>query len=305
MKRIHKKRHYARRYPKITALSSILLLFSCAAAILTIVVIGHALLYTDTRVEKTAEIATQEVFAQKTYRQITANMQRIEDAKSLRKEAPTILIYHTHTTEAYFQTEQRPYQETSKWRTNDPTNNVTEVGEVLKDILERQYGFHVIHDVTNHEPPKLSSSYDRSLITMQKYHELYPSICLFIDLHRDAYQDTDSPQDYLVINGVETARMMFVVGKGEKYTDKPFFETNEALAQRLTNYLKTIDPKLARPIRIKSGRYNQHVAPNCLLVEVGHNANTIDQAIAAMSYLADSIAYAYTCDSCQTLWVPN
>ena len=175
----------------------------------------------------------------------------------------------------------------------------------MKEILEQQYGFCVLHDTTDHEPPKLATSYDRSLQTMEAYHKKYPSIVLFIDLHRDAYQDASKPADYLVINGKETARMMFVVGKGDKYQDKPFYEVNYALADRITSYLNTIDSKLARPIRVKTGRYNQHVSPNCLLVEVGHNANTLEQALSAVPYLAEGIAYAFQTDYDRSLWTPN
>jgi stage II sporulation protein P len=73
----------------------------------------------------------------------------------------------------------------------------------------------------------------------------------------------------------------------------------------MTSYLQSIDPKLARPIRVKPGRYNQHVAPNCILVEVGHNANTLEQAIAAAPYLAESIAYAFASCSVVETWAPN
>jgi stage II sporulation protein P len=159
--------------------------------------------------------------------------------------------------------------------------------------------------MTNHEPPKLATSYDRSLVTMQKYHEMYPSIRLFIDLHRDAYQDPTAPADYVEINGTQTARLMFVVGKGEKYSDKPYLSSNTELTEFMTSYLQSIDPKLARPIRVKPGRYNQHVAPNCILVEVGHNANTLEQAIAAAPYLAESIVYAFASCSVVETWAPN
>ena len=224
----------------------------------------------------------------------------------LRSDKPTILIYHTHTTEAYTQTETETYQEAGKWRTKDNTKNVVAVGERLKEILERDYGFLVIHDTTDHEPPKLATAYERSLKTMERYHTEYPSIVLFIDLHRDAYAADNAPCDYLSINGTETARLMLVVGKGEKYEDKPYFESNLALARRMTEYLNSIDSKLCRPIREKTGRYNQHVAPNCILVEVGHNANTLFQALAAMPYLAESIAYSFSHGSIQPAdWLPN
>lgn len=45
-----------------------------------------------------------------------------------------------------------------------------------------------------------------------------------------------------------------------------------------------------RNIRVKTGRYNQHISDQCLLVEVGHNANTLEQALNAVEYLAEAIA---------------
>jgi hypothetical protein len=45
-----------------------------------------------------------------------------------------------------------------------------------------------------------------------------------------------------------------------------------------------------RDIRVKTGRYNQHISSQCLLVEIGHNSNTLDEAIAAVEYLAAAIA---------------
>lgn len=225
---------------------------------------------------------------------------------ALRSEEPTILIYHTHTTEAYTQTETDRYKENGKWRTSDPSKNIVAVGEVLKEILERDYGFTVIHDTTDHEPPKLATAYERSVATMARYHEAYPSIVLFIDLHRDAYNTDTAPCDYLTINGIETARLMLVVGKGEKYAEKPYYDSNIAFAQRITEHLNTIDEKLCRPVRVKTGRYNQHIAPNCILVEVGHNANTLSQAKAAMPFLAESIAYAFHSETLTASdWLPN
>ena len=237
---------------------------------------------------------------------VQASCKRFAPVQALRSDKPTILIYHTHTTEAYYPTEQEPYRENSKWRTNDPEKNVVAVGEALKEILETQYGFCVLHDTTDHEPPKLADAYERSLKTVQAYHQQYPSIVLFIDLHRDAYETETGPMDYVTINGAECARLMFVIGKGEKYADKPYFSANDALAERITAHLKAINAKLVRPVRVKTGRYNQHVAPNTILVEVGHNANTLTQAKNAMSYLAEGIAYAfYAGRIAATDWIPN
>jgi len=274
--------------------------FLIAAWIAVIPFFFFVLHSTNAETDVPVPVATQQI-ADDSVRRINleASYRGIRDIGSLRGGEPTILIYHTHTTEAYFKTESDAYETSSAFRTNDSTANVIAVGEELKTILETQYGFCVIHDVTNHEPPKLSSAYDRSLETMLNYREEYPSIALFIDLHRDAYTETDEPCDYVIIDGEECARLMFVVGKGEKYDEKPFYTTNLSLAERITARLNAINPRLGRPVRTKTGRYNQHVSPNCLLVEVGHNANTLAQAKASMKYLAQCIALSFRSERIQ------
>ena len=89
--------------------------------------------------------------------------------------------------------------------------------------------------------------------------------------------------------------MMFVVGTGEGATgsgfgEMPDFESNYALAAAISTRLRKIDPSLARDIRVKTGRYNQHISSQCLLVEVGHNMNTLEQALNAVDHLAAAIA---------------
>ncbi len=226
-----------------------------------------------------------------------------EEGIALSSEAPTVLIYHTHTTEAYLPAEDAPYEETTEWRTNDEQNNVVRVGEELARLL-RERGIKVIHDTTDHEPPKLGTAYERSLATMERYQEEYPSLQLYIDLHRDAYilegeptlEDYAAIDDTATVNGKKCARLMFVVGTGEGktgegFSEKPDYAQNYALALAITEWLNALNPALTRPIRVKTGRYNQHVG-RCLLVEVGHNANTLEEALNSMEFLADAIAQA-------------
>lgn len=119
---------------------------------------------------------------------------------------------------------------------------------------------------------------------------------LFIDLHRDSYgRDPEKAADYITVNGKESARIMFVVGTGEGATgagfdEMPDFQSNFALAKAISEYLSSIHPELARNIRVKVGRYNQHVSSHCLLAEIGHNANTLEQAMNAVEFLAEAIA---------------
>lgn len=210
---------------------------------------------------------------------------------------PKVLIYHTHTTEAYFQTPAHSYTECGEWRTHENEHNIVAVGEKLAALLREQYGIAVIHDITDHEPPKLATSYSRSMKTMEKYREQYPSITMYIDVHRDSYgtkRTVTEPKDYIMIDGKEVARLMFVVGTGEGatgtgYGEMPDFAANYALARRITESLAAVNPGLARNIRVKTGRYNQHISNQCLLVEIGHNANTLEQALNAVDYLAAAI----------------
>jgi len=164
------------------------------------------------------------------------------------------------------------------------------VGEALKTALE-SYGYTVLHDTTNHEPPSLKTAYSRSLETMEKYAKEYPTLQMFIDVHRDAYNDVEAGRkDYVTVNGEECARMMFVVGTGEKYDVKPNYESNYKLALAVTNELEKIKKGFTRPIRVKTGRYNQQVSDMCLLIEVGHNANSLEQAKNAAKYAALAIS---------------
>jgi len=199
---------------------------------------------------------------------------------------PQVLIYHTHTTEAYRPTSEDEYVAAGSWRTKDYAHSVVAVGEVLDRELQR-YGFKVLHDTTNHEPPKLDTAYERSLVTMQDYKKEHPTIKLFIDLHRDAYSDVEAgKKDFVVVNGEECARVMCVVGTGEKYSVKPNYESNYKLALAFTGEMEKIKKGFTRPIRVKTGRYNQHVSDMCLLIEIGHNANTLQQAKNAAKYVA-------------------
>ena len=197
---------------------------------------------------------------------------------------PRVLIYHTHTHEAYAQSEEDPYVETEAWRTADQAHSVVRVGEALAGLLER-YGFEVVHDTTDHEPPKLSTAYARSLKTLESY--AGERFDLYIDLHRDAYNE--SMADCAVVNGQRAAQLMVLIGNGGDYEVRPDYEANLRFAQRLTGEINGIAPGLCREVMVKNGRYNQHVGTPAILIEAGHNENTLQEALASMPYLADAL----------------
>ena len=207
-----------------------------------------------------------------------------------------VLIYHTHTYEAYEQTPDDPYQETEKWRTADNAHNVVRVGEELAALL-RGLGIEVVHDVTAFEPPNLSSAYTRSLEMLQGRQAAGERYDLYIDLHRDAYAESQTGPNTVSVGGVEAAKLMVLIGKGEGQTSegfdqRPDWEANLAIAQTMTDCLNAQADGLCRDVCLKSGRFNQHVAVGCVLVEAGNNRNTLEEVLAAMPYLADAVLEA-------------
>ena len=203
------------------------------------------------------------------------------------------LIYHTHTWEAYEPTENATYQPTQKWRTMDHEHNVVRAGAELARYL-RELGMEVVHDTSDLEPPNLSTAYSRSLTLLEAYRQQGETFDLYIDLHRDAYNSNMKNTNTVTIDGTEMARISLVIGKGTGQTgvgfdQKPNWEVNLQLAQAITDALNAQIPNLARPVLIKSQRYNQHFSESAVLIEVGNNGNTLEQALAAMPYLARAI----------------
>nr|WP_122011754.1 stage II sporulation protein P [Maliibacterium massiliense] len=197
-----------------------------------------------------------------------------------------IFIYHTHSREAYTKGDQ-DYVETSTWRTADKNYNVMRVGDELKKQLESRFGIAVDHNMTDHEPPSQPTAYERSMQTLQAAYNASPDTDYFIDLHRDAWIEGTKYSKNITVNGKPMARVMFVVDSSAKV---PNWKENYKIAVRLTNEINAIAPDMAKPVRVVNGHYNQQVATGCLLMEVGHNENTVTEAANAMEIVAQAIA---------------
>ena len=195
-----------------------------------------------------------------------------------------VLIYHTHTHEAYQMTDQEAYTPLENWRTDDSGLNIVRVGDELTAELEKR-GFEVVHDDTDFEQDDLSTSYSRSLeALLQRGDEDYD---LIIDLHRDAY--VEGAQLTCSYAGRKSANLMVLIGKGDSFQEKPHFQENYALACALTEKINGLCPGLGREVMVKTGRYNQHFSDHSLLIEVGSNGNTLEEALSSMPILADAI----------------
>ena len=220
----------------------------------------------------------------------TLHVEVIRDETPLDGDGPRVLIYHTHTWEAYTQVDESRYVETEKWRTSDNGANVVAVGAALANSL-RALGCTVVHDSTAFEPPNLDSAYQRSLDMLEKRSAAGETYDLYIDLHRDAISSQSTIKRTVNIGGVNVARFMVLVGKGtgSGFDVKPDWEANYAIAEIITESLNGQCNSLARDIKVKTGRFNQHIAPQCVLIECGNNENTLQEVLDGVPYLAQAV----------------
>lgn len=197
---------------------------------------------------------------------------------------PQILIYHTHSQEAYIDSVE-----------GDVSQTIVGVGNYLTDILTNQYGYNVLHHtgVYDMEDGKLdrSQAYNRALPAIEAILQNYPSIEVVIDLHRDGVAE----DVHLVteVNGKKVARLMFFNGlcrdtNGELAgVSNPYREDNLAFSLQMGLHLKTAYPDVLRVLYLQKNRYNQHLASRCILVETGAQTNTVEEAMNAMEILAE------------------
>ncbi|MBR2319281.1 MAG: stage II sporulation protein P [Clostridia bacterium] len=204
---------------------------------------------------------------------------------------PQVLILHTHTTEGYMTYEADYYNAADRHRTDDHTRNVCAAGEALRLTLAA-YGITAIHDTTVHDSPIYSGAYNRSAETAAKYLEKYPSIQIVIDLHRDSIEDGGAVvRPTATVEGKKAAQMMFVTGVVD--TDAlphPHWEQNLTLTAHWQAMLDGVSPDLMRPLNLTASRYNQHLFPGWVLVEIGAEGNTVEEAVYSAQILGRTLA---------------
>ena len=204
---------------------------------------------------------------------------------TLNKAKPRVLIYHSHTSEAYLTSD----KDTTKTNSSlDDTRNVTAVGDVIKEELEKNYGIAVVHDKTVNDKGDYKAAYKKSGVTLGKYLKAYEKFELIIDLHRDEVPNKNAVTTK--INGVNVAQFMFVVTQ-----KNPRYAKQRKLIDSMIGISNKIYPNLIRPKSIfvydyGMGYYNQDKSDNAVLIEIGANSNTIQEVKNTGKYLSRIIA---------------
>lgn len=204
---------------------------------------------------------------------------------------PQVLILHTHATETFMAADSDYYTEDFNSRTTDNSKNMVKIGTVVAEKLNNA-GIKALHSTTQHDHPKYSGSYTRAAETITSYLEKYPSIKVVIDLHRDAISTDNGDKTKLVteINGKKAAQVMLVMGSGTGgVANFPNWKENLKLALKLQQTFETKYPTLARPLSLMSKNYNESLTNGSMLIEIGTDANSLDEALYSAEMVGDCL----------------
>ncbi len=198
--------------------------------------------------------------------------------------APKVLIVHTHTSEAYC--------ESANFRNENDNMNVVSVGKEIKTALEKE-GVKVIHDTTKNDNPSYNQSYKKALSVIEKNLAAYPEIEIVLDIHRDYIKRDDGSlvkPTIMMNNEKKAAQIMFVIGTDNMGLEHPNWRHNLSFAAKIQNQLNQMQPGLCRSINIRTERFNQHVTPGSMIIEVGTGVNTIQEARISGQLIGKAIA---------------
>lgn len=200
---------------------------------------------------------------------------------TVNKDEPAVLIFHTHTTESYQYIDRDFYSSSYTSRSTSADKNMVRIGKAIKSEIEKA-GFKVIHDTTVHDT-KYTGAYGRSRKTVEAYLEKYPSIEIVLDVHRDGIADYDGSKikPTAVIEGKKTAQVMIISGcqeEGNGITGYEGWKENLVFALKLQKEMEEAFPGLTRPLYFCGRKYNMDMTKASVLLEVGSDSNTIEEA---------------------------
>lgn len=207
---------------------------------------------------------------------------RIDDPKPPQGDAevdltPTVLIFHSHASENF-----KPKDSHERGSSGD----IVRVGEALVAELA-SLGVTAIHDKSVHDQPRYSEAFLNSEKRLNDLLAANPGIQVVLDIHRDGLED--KPDDYTKAraNGVNVAKILFVVGD----KDNDLLEENIKFAQAISDRLEKEYPGVTRGVRVFKSDYSGELHPNSIMVLLGDwRGNTIDEAVASARILARVVA---------------
>jgi len=192
-----------------------------------------------------------------------------------------ILIYHTHSQEAF--ADSVP---------GDENTTILGVGEYLANVLREEYGYQVYHHMGKYDVESRDNAYARSLPEIKQFLDEHPSIDVVIDLHRDGI-DESAGKLMTNVGGRDTAKFMFFNGISKtnkqgpvSYLENPYLQENLAFSLQMKQKAEEYYPGVTRKNYINGYRYNMHLKARTLLIELGAQNNTVEEAMNACDIIA-------------------
>ena len=198
-------------------------------------------------------------------------------------DAPKILIFHTHSQEAFIDSVE-----------GDTDTTIVGMGKLLAERLNA-LGIPTIHhpgvyDLINGQLDR-SAAYEYAEAGVRPILEEHPSIEVVIDLHRDGVgEDTHLVTE---VNGKPTAQIMFFNGLSRTkdngdiaYLPNPYIQDNLAFSLQMKLAAEQMYPGFTRRIFLRGYRYSLHMRPKSLLIVAGAQTNTVEEMRNAMELLA-------------------
>lgn len=209
----------------------------------------------------------------------------------LTKKSDKILLYNTHTSESYSNSEKYKFEYTGTMRTTDANYNMLVIAKELSKNLT-QKGFECVQNTTPHDYGTYTSAYAKSRVTVQNALTQINGAGIMIDVHRDAAGDL-SYRPVANINGVQVAQVMLVMGVGTSSVPNENWEENLKLALKLQQLADKVYPGLFRPMYIRNSVYNQDLNKYSLLMEFGATGNTIEEVMLSTRCIANLLNIIY------------
>ena len=192
---------------------------------------------------------------------------------------PIVYIYNTHQKEGYRSSNSEAY---------NITPNVMMASYVLKERLKNLGISAIVEEQDVSEILRINnwnyaSSYKVTRMLMNQAKKDQPTLKFFVDLHRDSISRNKTTLEY---KGKKYARILFIIGLENKNYEKNLKVTDaihNALNKEIDGLSKGIYKKQGKYV---NGVYNQDFNPNTILVELGGEENTIEEAVNTIEILS-------------------
>ena len=118
------------------------------------------------------------------------------------------------------------------------------------------------------------------------------SIQMVLDVHRDSLETDDGTQLALRadVDGEACAKLLLVMGSNGSGLEHPGWRQNLANAAHLQALCEQRAPGLMRDLLLRASRYNQHLTPRSMLLEVGTAGNSLEEALRSADVFSRALA---------------